>query len=151
MRRKGFRDRIWPRAAVSEVRSETGNPSETAKFFGADGPAFGVCHGLAGGGGGIRTRDTVSRIHTFQACAFNHSATPPVARTIFMAAQKAIGGVGKFLLFLPTVGISAAGGPFRWKAVARLIHPLPPCYCGARHTASVPGPDQRSTERWLSG
>ena len=32
-----------------------------------------------GGGGGIRTRDTVSRIHTFQACAFNHSATPPQA------------------------------------------------------------------------
>src|SRR5690349_24899750 len=31
----------------------------------------------AGGGSGIRTRDTVSRIHTFQACAFNHSATPP--------------------------------------------------------------------------
>ena len=33
--------------------------------------------GVTGGGGGIRTRDTVSRIHTFQACAFNHSATPP--------------------------------------------------------------------------
>ena len=31
----------------------------------------------SGGGSGIRTRDTVSRIHTFQACAFNHSATPP--------------------------------------------------------------------------
>ena len=30
-----------------------------------------------GGGSGIRTRDTVSGIHTFQACAFNHSATPP--------------------------------------------------------------------------
>ena len=30
-----------------------------------------------GGGGGIRTLDTVSRIHTFQACAFSHSATPP--------------------------------------------------------------------------
>jgi hypothetical protein len=30
-----------------------------------------------GGGGGIRTRDTVSRIHTFQACAFSRSATPP--------------------------------------------------------------------------
>ncbi len=30
-----------------------------------------------GGGSGIRTRDTVSRMHTFQACAFNHSATPP--------------------------------------------------------------------------
>lgn len=30
-----------------------------------------------GGESGIRTRDTVSRIHTFQACAFNHSATSP--------------------------------------------------------------------------
>ena len=32
---------------------------------------------LYGGGSGIRTRDTISGIHTFQACAFNHSATPP--------------------------------------------------------------------------
>lgn len=30
-----------------------------------------------GGGRGIRTLDTVARIHAFQACAFNHSATPP--------------------------------------------------------------------------
>ena len=30
-----------------------------------------------GGGRGIRTLDTVSRIHAFQACAFNHSATSP--------------------------------------------------------------------------
>ena len=36
---------------------------------------------FAGGGSGIRTRDTVSRIHTFQACAFYHSATPPYAST----------------------------------------------------------------------
>ena len=36
-----------------------------------------IVGGLIGGGSGIRTRDTVSRIHTFQACAFNHSATPP--------------------------------------------------------------------------
>ena len=34
-------------------------------------------HLITGGGGGIRTRDTVSRIHTFQACAFSRSATPP--------------------------------------------------------------------------
>src|SRR6185312_15203841 len=34
---------------------------------------------VGGGGGGIRTRDTVSRIHTFQACAFDRSATPPIA------------------------------------------------------------------------
>ena len=30
-----------------------------------------------GGGRGIRTLGTVSRTHAFQACAFNHSATPP--------------------------------------------------------------------------
>ena len=30
-----------------------------------------------GGESGIRTRVTVSRKHTFQACAFNHSATSP--------------------------------------------------------------------------
>ena len=34
---------------------------------------------INGGESGIRTRDTVSRIHTFQACAFNHSATSPFA------------------------------------------------------------------------
>ena len=34
-----------------------------------------------GGQSGIRTRDTLSRIHTFQACAFNHSATCPFAVT----------------------------------------------------------------------
>ena len=30
------------------------------------------------GDGEIRTRDTVSRIHTFQACSFNHSDTSPL-------------------------------------------------------------------------
>ena len=30
-----------------------------------------------GGERGIRTLDTVSRIHAFQACAFNRSATSP--------------------------------------------------------------------------
>jgi hypothetical protein len=33
-----------------------------------------------GGEGGIRTRDTVSSIHTFQACSFNHSDTSPEMR-----------------------------------------------------------------------
>ncbi len=34
-----------------------------------------------GGGGGIRTHDTIHhRIHAFQACAFSHSATPPQER-----------------------------------------------------------------------
>ncbi len=30
-----------------------------------------------GGEGGIRTLDTLSSTHAFQACAFNHSATSP--------------------------------------------------------------------------
>ena len=33
----------------------------------------------SGGEGGIRTLDTVSRIHAFQASAFSHSATSPIA------------------------------------------------------------------------
>ena len=32
---------------------------------------------VRGGGSGIRTHDTVSRIHAFQASAFSHSAIPP--------------------------------------------------------------------------
>ena len=31
----------------------------------------------SGGERGIRTLETVSRLHTFQACAFDHSATSP--------------------------------------------------------------------------
>src|SRR5690348_7924844 len=33
--------------------------------------------GRSGGEKGIRTLDTVARIHAFQACAFDHSATSP--------------------------------------------------------------------------
>jgi hypothetical protein len=32
---------------------------------------------VRGGDGGIRTHDRVTPIHTFQACAFDHSATSP--------------------------------------------------------------------------
>ncbi len=43
-------------------------------------PDFCKTRRQAGGGGGIRTRDTVARIHALQACAFDHSATPPAPR-----------------------------------------------------------------------
>ena len=33
---------------------------------------------FSGGEEGIRTLETVSRLHTFQACAFDHSATSPL-------------------------------------------------------------------------
>ena len=36
-----------------------------------------ICHN--GGQTGIRTLETVSRLHAFQACAFDHSATYPLA------------------------------------------------------------------------
>ncbi len=51
-------------------------PCRRSAAEGSKRPRFGAC---GGGGSGIRTRDTVSGIHTFQACAFNHSATPPSA------------------------------------------------------------------------
>ncbi len=46
------------------------------------GDAIQVCprlrfHGLSGGEKGIRTLETVTRLHTFQACAFDHSAISP--------------------------------------------------------------------------
>ena len=34
--------------------------------------------GVVGGSIGIRTLETVPRLHTFQACAFDHSATDPL-------------------------------------------------------------------------
>ena len=34
--------------------------------------------GLAGGETGIRTLETIASLHTFQACAFDHSATSPI-------------------------------------------------------------------------
>jgi hypothetical protein len=33
---------------------------------------------MGGGERGIRTLETVARLHTFQACAFDHSATSPL-------------------------------------------------------------------------
>ena len=42
---------------------------------------------INGGERGIRTLETVSRLHAFQACAFNHSATSPYST--FKAAIKA--------------------------------------------------------------
>ena len=37
-----------------------------------------------GGERGIRTLETVSRLHAFQACAFNHSATSPLKIVILL-------------------------------------------------------------------
>ena len=46
--------------------------------------------GASGGERGIRTLETVPRLHTFQACAFDHSATSPSAGCLAVG-----GGCGK--------------------------------------------------------
>ena len=58
------------------------------------------------GGSGIRTHDTVARIHAFQACAFSHSAIPPQGvANIGAEASRASG------LSLGTCGIAPAAPP----------------------------------------
>ena len=47
-----------------------------------------------GGSIGIRTLETVPRPHTFQACAFDHSATDPLRGVISSARATARGLVG---------------------------------------------------------
>src|SRR5271165_3351927 len=74
---------------LSAHGSDQGDPSKPTRKMYADKAAIGggpktlpviqSLNSCSGGGGGIRTRDTVSRIHTFQACAFDRSATPPNA------------------------------------------------------------------------
>src|SRR5690606_21018607 len=49
----------------------------------------------SGGERGIRTLDTVSRIHAFQACAFNHSATSPQGQwTLILIARGSSSRIG---------------------------------------------------------
>jgi hypothetical protein len=77
-----------------------------------------------GGGSGIRTRDTVSRIHTFQACAFNRSATPP-----YLALYPHLGNrVSRVRLAFPPPlcwGMSHAASPIiAWDARASAEGPL---------------------------
>ncbi len=48
----------------------------------------------SGGAGGIRTLETVSRLHTFQACAFDHSATAPTAAVLPTCRPKCKGNAG---------------------------------------------------------
>ena len=44
--------------------------------------------GDSGGQTGIRTLETVTRLHTFQACAFDHSATCPLGRCVAFVWQR---------------------------------------------------------------
>ena len=71
------RERRWRRKEISQSTGRRVKPRGCWGFQGADPGLENVGPVEDGGGSGIRTRDTISGIHTFQACAFNHSATPP--------------------------------------------------------------------------
>ena len=51
--------------------------------------------GASGGSIGIRTLETVPRLHTFQACAFDHSATDPLGLSNLDAGPIARGSSGQ--------------------------------------------------------
>ena len=53
--------------------------------------------GVGGGSIGIRTLETVPRLHTFQACAFDHSATDPLARFLHAGLDRMQGADGRKL------------------------------------------------------
>jgi zinc transport system substrate-binding protein len=80
------------------------------------------------GGGGIRTHDTFSRIHAFQACSIGHSNTPPdfcrrrlqqaTLSLLFLFAclktERAgkMPGVKRLLVFLCIIVAGCSSGPF---------------------------------------
>ena len=77
-RREAIQRRKTLRTRVSAVRTQSANPFENRrKSASSKGPER-VRKGDGGGATGIRTLETVSRLHTFQACAFDHSATAPL-------------------------------------------------------------------------
>ncbi len=57
-------------STVQYIATESLNHLKYSKFY--------LIKIISGGERGIRTLETVSRLHAFQACAFNHSATSPV-------------------------------------------------------------------------
>ncbi len=62
---------------VYEVRSAHANPFDNTKKSVPIRAVSLVRNGDNGGGGGIRTHETLSRLPVFKTGAFNHSATPP--------------------------------------------------------------------------
>ena len=60
---------------------------------------------VSGGQTGIRTLETVTRLHAFQACAFDHSATCPIAARLHNENKA---GKGKTALYICEMNIHTA-------------------------------------------
>ncbi len=79
----------WPDNGIKGVfrdpsrRPHAGNPRRrrTEFEFCEERHEIVLIQRLDGGGGGIRTHETVSRLPVFKTGAFNHSATPPALLT----------------------------------------------------------------------
>ena len=104
----------WRR--VYEVRSVPANPFEKTEKSVPVGATSMVRNGDNGGATGIRTLETVSRLHTFQACAFDHSATAPFGvlyRQFAHGCKPEIIVPTNLRISLPDAGLHAcSGGPF---------------------------------------
>ncbi len=74
-----------------------------------------------GGWGGIRTHETVARLHAFQACAFDHSATHPQAVPAELSGEKRAGP------FSPDV-VSVRPYPQEGGTIAIVLPPASPVY-----------------------
>src|SRR6476646_5041802 len=82
-----------------------------------------------GGGSGIRTHDTVARIHAFQASAFSHSAIPPLWTSANIdagpssASGLGSGGIGRKRLSLGGLSLAGIRPPLRCRnPCAQYIH-----------------------------
>ena len=63
---------------------------------------------MTGGETGIRTLETVTRLHAFQACAFDHSATSPLkGGTIPRTAKSASVDLTEICIAMPKTRITS--------------------------------------------
>ena len=107
------------------------HPKRRGSILGAACP---VHHfGDAGGEKGIRTLETVPRLHTFQACAFDHSAISPRGSPIIRLCGLCQGARGKKAakLFFPIPVQARVRSAFQTKQVLLMLStalpPLPSC------------------------
>ena len=79
----GGRSAVQNISAVRAILSnpvEASHPSQTGKYAKKSLNVSSDFLLKYGGEGGVRTLDTLTRIHTFQACSFSHSDTSPFCR-----------------------------------------------------------------------
>ena len=95
--------------------------------------------GVAGGSIGIRTLETVPRLHTFQACAFDHSATDPLRGVIGTGRRGARGDSGKPALIIGQLHQSQADPAVLPPLLFNLANFHPTYFTRPRHMGAATG------------